>query len=129
MLDLNKITFEFIHAVEVANYQKMQQIMTKNVRSFITNAEAGVSLLKGRDAFIQNIQALNIETVKPKIKITQLTTIKNKQVMVMVEIKARRKKRSLHNYATYLLIFANGLIKELHMVEAFPAYSDEFWKK
>jgi hypothetical protein len=33
----------------------------------------------------------------------------------------------LHNYAAFLARVADGRVVELWMVEAQPAYSDEFW--
>ena len=45
----------------------------------------------------------------------------------MVEIYAERKERTLHNFAAFLAVGADQL-RELWMVEALPAYSDEFWR-
>ena len=41
---------------------------------------------------------------------------------------ARRKGRELHNFAAFLMDIAEGKIRQMRMVEALPAYSDEFWK-
>ncbi len=98
------------------------------MKSYISNADGGVNVLNGSDALICSLQSLDVKIVKPSIRITQIATIKKSQVMVMIEIKAQRKNKSLHNFATFLLNFKDGLINELHMVEALPAYSDEFWK-
>ena len=46
----------------------------------------------------------------------------------MVEIRAERKQRSLHNFAAFLATVADDRITELWMVEALPAYSDQFWQ-
>lgn len=46
----------------------------------------------------------------------------------MVEFKAERKGRTLHNHAGFLARFDGDVrIDELWMVDALPAYSDEFW--
>jgi hypothetical protein len=47
--------------------------------------------------------------------------------LVMVEVRARRKGRSLHNYPAHQLRVADGLITDWRMVDAKPSESDEFW--
>ncbi len=128
LFDPQAVTSAFIQSFAEENVDILKSILAKDMKSYITNAEGGVNLLKGNDALIHSFQSLDVKTVKPDIQITQMVTIKVNQVMVMVEIKAKRKNKSLHNFATFLLDFDDGLINELHMVEALPAYSDEFWK-
>jgi len=45
----------------------------------------------------------------------------------MVEIRAERGGKTLHNHAAYLSLVQEGQVTELWMVEALPAYSDDFW--
>jgi hypothetical protein len=45
----------------------------------------------------------------------------------MVEIRADQAGKRLHNFAAFLARAPAGAIAELWMVEARPAYSDEFW--
>jgi hypothetical protein len=46
----------------------------------------------------------------------------------MVEIRAGRGGRELHNFGAFLSrIDGEGRIVDLWMVDALPAYSDEFW--
>lgn len=128
VFDLEKLTTEFIQSFETGKSKKLKDIMTDDVKSYITNAEGGINLLDGRDVFIHNIEKLDVKTVKLAVKITQMVKVSQNQVMVMVEIKTKRKGRSLHNFAAFLITFKDGLINEIRMVEALPAYSDEFWK-
>lgn len=123
-----EITTAFIHSFETGDAETMRNLMADDVKSYITNAEGGVNLLEGRDAFIHNIEVLDVKHIKPTVHITQMIKVNQNQVMVMVEVKAKRKEKSLHNFAAYLINFKEGLIKEIRMVEALPAYSDEFWK-
>jgi ketosteroid isomerase-like protein len=55
------------------------------------------------------------------------TSIASDQVLMMVEIHARRGDRSLHNFAAHLVRVSDGRITELRMVDAKPADSDAFW--
>jgi len=60
--------------------------------------------------------------------VTQAVSVSRARVLAMVEIRATRKGRELHNHAGFLARFDDdGHIDELWMVDALPAYSDEFW--
>ncbi len=118
----------FIDAFGTYDLDGMAACLASDGIFYITNATGGVTPVNGRDAFMESIAAMNIGTVKPRIQITQLVSISDDQAMVMVEIKAERKGRPLHNFAAFLIDVADDLIIRLHMVEALPAYSDAFWK-
>src|SRR3990167_3416710 len=125
---IEKIISDFVHAFAQTDYEKLEKLLAVDVISYVTNAQGGVNMLKGRDALIQSIQAVDYKSVKPDISITQLLKINENQGMVMVEIKAQRKGKTLHNFAAHLINTKQDLISEIRIVEALPAYSDEFWK-
>ncbi|MBS0271554.1 MAG: nuclear transport factor 2 family protein [Proteobacteria bacterium] len=126
---LESLIEEFITTFIKIDYAKMESLLTPDLTSYITNAEGGVDKVRGRDAYIERVRAMNMERVKFNIRITQLVTIKQDQGLVMVEIKADRNGKSLHNFAAFLINVKNNLIDEMWMVEALPAYSDTFWKE
>jgi hypothetical protein len=53
--------------------------------------------------------------------------IDDELVLSMVEIRAKREGRELHNFAAFLARITAGRIADLWMVDARPADSDEFW--
>jgi hypothetical protein len=53
--------------------------------------------------------------------------VDDERILTMMEVKAKRKGRELHNFAAFLARVPGDQISELWMVEALPAYSDEFW--
>jgi hypothetical protein len=59
--------------------------------------------------------------------LAQILPIDDERVLAMVEIKAERDGRRLHNFAAFLAQVRDGKVKTLWMVDALPAYSDEFW--
>lgn len=126
--EAEKVASNFIAAFGSGDYERMAALLADDVESYVTNAEGGVNLLTGRDAYMNAINAVDYKAVGPRIAITQILTVKPGQVMVMVEIKAERKGRSLHNFAAFLLDISRGRIDAKRMVEALPAYSDAFWK-
>ncbi len=49
------------------------------------------------------------------------------KVMAMVEVRAERDGRRLHNFAAHLLTIDGDEVSEWRMADAKPAESDEFW--
>ena len=123
-----RIVADFIEALANADNRAMERCLADDLQSYITNAQGGVNHLAGRLAFMESISALDVKAVGPSIAITQMLSVKADQVLVMVEIKAERKGRKLHNFAAFLIDIEDGAIAGLRMVEARPAYSDAFWK-
>ena len=61
------------------------------------------------------------------LTLTQVLGIDEEQALTMVEIRAEREGRALHNFAAFLTRVADGRVDRIWMVDALPAYSDEFW--
>ena len=57
---------------------------------------------------------------------TQVLAVDDQRVLAMVEIRAERDGRTLHNHAGFLLELRRGIAR-LWMVDALPEYSAEFW--
>ncbi len=127
-MNAKEVVSDFINAFEQGNYQQMENLLALDLVSYVTNAKAGLDKVQGRDAYMKRVLAMNIPAVKPNIIVTQMAEIKENQILVMVEIKAKLKDRTLHNYAAHLINTNNNKITEMWMVEALPEYSDEFWK-
>jgi len=123
---LRDIISEFI-SVFCRDYDQMEKLLDPDVVSHITNAYGGVDKVQGREALMKRIRAMNVVGVKFRITITQMVTIKPEQGLVMVEIKAIREGKTLHNFAAFLIHVKNSRINNLWMVEASPAHSDKFW--
>ncbi|MEM9634264.1 MAG: nuclear transport factor 2 family protein [Pseudomonadota bacterium] len=117
----------FIGAFAEYDHDKMAESLADNACFHVTTADGGSKLVQGADAFMASVRKMDIKTVQPRVAITQILTVSDNQVMFMIEIKAERKGRSLHNFAAYLVEVDDGRISNMHMVEALPAYSDSFW--
>ena len=62
------------------------------------------------------------------MRVTQTVTVAPGSTLTMVEIRAERAGKTLHNFSAFLARIEDGQIVELWMVEALPAYSAEFWQ-
>ncbi len=71
---------------------------------------------------------MNLSAVDFSVVLTQQPVVVDPdRIMMMVEVRARRGDRSLHNFAAHLLRVKGDRITSIRMVEAKPAESDEFW--
>jgi hypothetical protein len=69
----------------------------------------------------------DLQAAEGSLRVTQVVEIDAQRALAMVEIRARRGGRNLHNFAAFLARVGDGQIAELWMVDALPEYSDEFW--
>jgi ketosteroid isomerase-like protein len=126
-LDAETVTRQFLRAFSDADFDAMRSLLADDARAHITNAQGGVDRVDGADAYLARVAAMDLASAALTITLTQLTHSAPEQVLAMVEIRASRRGRTLHNYAAHLLSIHAGRIRQLWMVEAKPAESAEFW--
>jgi len=117
---------ELIEGFSAKSEDRMRAALAEHMTAYVTNAEGGVDPVHGRDSYLQRLLALQAPVFT--VAVTQSVAVSSDQAMVMVEIRAERKGRSLHNFSAFLAKTHEHQISELWMVEALPAYSDEFWR-
>jgi hypothetical protein len=104
----------------------MRAALAEDMTAYVTNVDGGVDRVEGRDAYLPRLLALKAPTLS--VAVTQSVTVSRDHALLMVEIRAERKGRSLHNFSAFLARVHNDQVSELWMVEALPAYSDQFWQ-
>jgi ketosteroid isomerase-like protein len=118
----------FLAAFSDADFERMRAMLAEDAVAYITNAEGGTDRVDGRDPYLSRIEAMDLPSARFSVELTQPpVAVDPRQVLVMVEIRAQRGGRSLHNFAAHLLTIEDGRISEWRMVDAKPAESDEFW--
>jgi ketosteroid isomerase-like protein len=100
-------------------------LLADDLLAYVTNAEAGVDEIRGADLYMQRLP--DLQAAGGSATVTQVLPIDDERVMTMVEIGAEREGRQLHNFAAFLAQVQDGRVARLWMVDALPAYSDEFW--
>ena len=118
----------FVDAFDTADLETIAACLAEDVVAEVTQRDASTIQLRGRAAYMANVEALDIPTVRPRVWITQIAKVSEDQVLFMVEGKITRKGRKLHNHAAYLMTITGGQIQRIWMVEALPEESDTFWK-
>lgn len=122
-----EIVRSFIEAFNAGNLPAMAESLAEDLLADVTQGDGSTRKVNGRDAYMTLIEQLDIPTVQPKLTISQIAEISAEQVMLMIEVRASRKGRKLHNFAAYLVTVKNQKMQQIWMVEALPAQSDAFW--
>jgi len=116
----------FVDAYGIGDVDAMRAALADGFVGYVTNAAAGVDRVDGPDAYLARLPVL--AAAGATATITQTVQVATDQALTMVEIHARRDGRVLHNFGAFLSRHdADGRVVELWMVDAQPAYSDEFW--
>ena len=123
-----KIADHVLKAFSAADLEAMRSMLAEDLVAFITNAEGGLDRIEGREEYLSRIEAMDLPSARFSVELTQAPVpVDSEQVLIMVEVRAQRDGRSLHNFAAHLLRVAGRRVSEWRMVEAKPAESDEFW--
>ena len=127
MSDVHLATFRsMIDVYGRGDRAAMAALLADDLVAYVTNADGGADEVRGATAYMARVPSGDDATYSTTV--TQAVSVSSSQVLAMVEIKAERKGRTLHNHAGFLARFdGDGRIDELWMVDALPAYSDEFW--
>jgi ketosteroid isomerase-like protein len=123
--ELETLARRFFGAYGDGDLATVRALLADDLTSYVTNAGGGVDRVEGADAYVARLP--DTSGVDLSVEITQVVEIDAERVMTMVEIRADRDGRKLHNFAAFLARVSAGLIAELWMVEAEPATSDEYW--
>ncbi len=115
----------FVAAYRSGDEAHMRSLLAPGIVAYVTNADAGTDVVVGPDAYIERLPDLSGADIQ--LDITQSVDVAPDQTLAMVQVRAHRKGRDLHNHAAFLARVAEGQIAELWMVDAQPSYSDEFW--
>jgi ketosteroid isomerase-like protein len=120
-----RVARKLFESYAAGDVDAMRSCLADDLVGWITNRDGGVDRTDGADAYLSRLPDLS--EAEMEARITQVLGIDDERAMTMVAIRATRRGLDLHNYAAFLARVVDGRVAELWMVEAQPAYSDEFW--
>jgi ketosteroid isomerase-like protein len=123
--DMEELAKRLFGAYGEGDLETMRSLLAEDMIGWVTNAAGGVDRTEGRDAYMARLPDLS--EARLETRVTQVLGIDEERVMTMIAIRAERMGKSLENFAAFLARVEDGEVAELWMVEAQPAYSDEFW--
>ena len=115
----------FFAAYGTGDLDAVRSALAEDLVAYVTNAEGGADVVHGREPYMRRLP--DLPAAGGSLEVTQVLEVDAQDVLVMVELRARREGRDLHNFAAFLARVREGNVSHLWMVEALPAYSDEFW--
>jgi ketosteroid isomerase-like protein len=115
----------FVHAYDAGSRAEMAALLSADLVGYVTNASAGVDRVDGADAYLARLP--DPPDAELSLRVTQSVSVAPDQALTMVEIRASRGQRELHNFGAFLSRVRDGQITEIWMVDALPALSYEFW--
>jgi ketosteroid isomerase-like protein len=121
----SEVVRSFFDAYARGDREAAASLLAEDLTAYVTNASGGADVVGGRDDYMARVP--DLQSADGSVEVTQVLEIDAELVMSMVEIRARREGRELHNFAAFLARVAEDRIAVLWMVDARPAYSDEFW--
>lgn len=106
----------------------MRGLLGDPFTAYITTSDGGSHKVTGRDEYLGRLAAMDLASAQFTANLTQPPLmIDSATVLLMVEIRAAKAGRTLHNFAGHLLRVTDGTISHWWMVDAKPAESDQFW--
>jgi ketosteroid isomerase-like protein len=119
----------FLAAFNEGDLSALRACLADDAVSFVTGPDGRPFPVQGADRYVAAIEAMDLPSARYSVTLTQAPVpVQDDLVLVMVEVRAHRDGRDLHNFAAHLARVVDGRITRLWMVEAKPAESDAFWE-
>ena len=118
----------FLAAFNSGDLPGLRACLADEAVASVTGPDGQPIEIIGADSYVAAVSAMNLPAVDYCVTLTQAPVlVDDSLVLAMVQVRAHREARDLHNYAAHLVRVDGGRITRLWMVEAKPAESDEFW--
>ena len=118
----------FLDLFNSGDLAAMSDVLADDAVAYITGPDGEPMVLNGASSYTAALEAMHLADVDYAVTLTQQPVmVGDDQVLIMVEVRATRDAKTLHNFAAHLLRISDGRVVELFMVDAKPAESDAFW--
>ena len=108
-----RLARSFFDAYARGDREAAAALLADDLTAYVTNASGDADVVSGRDDYMARVP--DLQSADGTIEVTQVLEIDEELALSMVEIRA------------FLARIAGDRIADLWMVDARPAYSDEFW--
>ena len=125
MLHADDIARSFVAAHDAGDRDRMRALLSDDVVGYVTTADADLERVDGADEYIARLPSP--PDAELTLRVTQSLEIAVDQALTMVEVRASRGDRELHDFGAFVSRVRDDRIAEVWMVDALPAVSYEFW--
>src|SRR4029453_6770283 len=117
-----------LDAFNAGDLDRMRELLAPDLVAWVTNADGEADRVAGRHEFRSRIGAVDLPGAQYRVTLTQSPAVVDEHlVLLMVEVRAQRDGRRLHNFAAFLRRVQDDRVTEWRMADAKPAESDQFW--
>jgi ketosteroid isomerase-like protein len=122
------VATDLLDAFNAGDLDRMRELLDPDLVAWVTNADGEADRIAGRGEYLSRIAAMDLPAAQYRVTLTQSpATVDEHLVLLMVEIRAERDGRQLHNFAAFLLCVDGDRVTEWRMADAKPAESEQFW--
>ena len=122
------VATDLLQAFNAGDLERMRELLDPDMVAWVTNADGEADRVTGRDDYLSRVAAMDLPGAQYRATLTQSpVTIDERLVLIMVEIRAERDGRRLHNFAAHVIRVEEDRVTEWRMADAKPAESDQFW--
>ncbi len=120
------VVTSFIRAFERGDLDALGDLLGEDFVGHVTTADGGVREVD-RAGYLESVRSMDVPSANLRLDVANIVEVGSGRVLVMVEVRAQRDGKTLHNFSGQLATVVDGKLGELWMVEALPAESDSFW--
>ncbi len=126
---MERETDQFVEAFNLGDFDGIRRLLDDALVAHITSPEGEDVEMHGADAYVESLRAmLTSAPTDYHVGLTQKpVAVGEDRILLMLEIRASRGRKSLHNFSAQLFRFDGPLICEIQMTDAKPRESSEFW--
>lgn len=118
----NDVATDLLEAFNTGDLERMRGLLAPDLVAWVTNADGDADRVIGRDEYLRRVAAMDLPSAQYRATLTQSpAAIDEHLVLLMVEIRAERNSRRLHNFAAHVLRVDEGRVIEWRMADAKPA--------
>lgn len=116
----------FVEAFGSNDLDALVAVLADDFGGHVTTADGGTRTVD-RDSYVASVRAMDVGTANLRLTVPNVVEVEPGRVLVMVEVRAERGGRALHNFSGQLLTVRGGQVTDLWMTDALPEESDRFW--
>ena len=126
---MEEVAERMIATFNARDFDGLRELLDESLIAFVTTDDGREARMEGADAYVDSLRTmLTSAPAECALSLTQRPVeVDDNQVLMMIEVHAARRGRTLHNYSTQLLTIERRVITQIRMTDAKPAESAEFW--
>ena len=127
---MENVVEEFVAAFNRGDFDALRSLLDADLVAHVTTADGDDAEIVGADAYVASLRSMVTKApTQYQVALTQRPVpVEGDRLLAMLEIRASRGGRTLHNFSAQLFRFDGALVSEIQMTDAKPRESAAFWE-